>query len=253
MKRPLPPLIFSPRRRAAAQSRAQVRQTAADSAARFLPAEAAEDVIERLAFLRHQPRRALVLGDWSGLLVRGLADQGTAVETQPIPSFSLEHPWPGKGYDFIAALFVLDHANDLPGALIHLRQALAQGGLALTVLVGAGSLPALRAALLAADAERPAARLHPQVDVRAGAQLLQRAGFADPVADSHPLTARYSSLMTEVADLRDHGLTGVLADSPPPLGKSALARAMAAYLGLADGEGRVSETFELLTLSGWRR
>jgi hypothetical protein len=99
--------------------------------------------------------------------------------------------------------------------------------------------------MLAADGERPAPRLHPQIDVRAGGQLLQRAGFADPVIDSRTLTVRYSGLAALVADLRAQGLTNVLARPGPPLGKAALARARAAF-----GKSTI-ERFEILTLSGW--
>ena len=50
----------------------------------------------------------------------------------------------------------------------------------------------LRAVMLAADGERPAARMHPMVDVRSGAQLLQRCGYADPVANTRGLDVRLS-------------------------------------------------------------
>ena len=36
-------------------------------------------------------------------------------------------------------------------------------------------------------------------------------------------------------------------------GRAALARAQDAFASQADAEGRVTETFEILTLSGWRR
>jgi hypothetical protein len=110
----------------------------------------------------------------------------------------------------------------------------------------------LRAAMLAADAERPAARIHPFVDVRAGAQLLQRTGFADPVADSRHLDVAFRSLARAVQDLRAQGHTNVLADPGPPLGKAALTRAMQAYAEAGEN-GRTIERFEILTLSGWRR
>jgi hypothetical protein len=126
---------------------------------------------------------------------------------------------------------------------------LAPGGRAIASFVGAGSVPVLRRIMLAADGERPAARIHPMVDVRAGAQLLQRAGWADPVADSRTLSVAYRSLDRLVADLRAQGLGNVLA-SHVPLGKAALERARAAFAAEADQQGRVVETFEILTLSG---
>ena len=60
-----PPTIFSPARRLAARRRvARLQQT--PDAARFVIEDIAEDTLERVAFLRHEPERALVVGDWSG-------------------------------------------------------------------------------------------------------------------------------------------------------------------------------------------
>lgn len=208
--------------------------------------------MERLAFLRFEPRRALVIGDWSGALSRALSARGVDVTTsEPGEGFDEEKPFPAAGYDFIASLGTLDTINDLPGALIHLRNALAPGGLMIASFPGAGSLPALRSAMLAADGERPAPRIHPQVDVRAGGQLLQRAGFADPVIDSRTLSVSFRTLDALVADLRAQGLSNVLARPGPPLTRDALKRARAAFASAGEG-GRTIERFEILTLSGWR-
>ena len=142
--------------------------------------------------------------------------------------------------------------NDLPGALLHARAALNDGGVFIATMLGAGSLPVLRGVLLAADAERPAARIHPQIDNRAATSLLERAGFARQVVDSSTVRASYRDLDRLVADLREQGLTNVLADAPPPLTRASWARANAAFDAMKDGEGRVTETFEILTLTGWR-
>ncbi len=242
-----PPLIFAPARRAAARQRA-IRLQKAPDAARYLIDDMVEDVLERLAFVRHAPQRALVVGDWTGALAAQLRAQGCAVtEADPATGFDEERPYPETGFDLIASLATLDTVNDLPGALIHLRGALAPGGLAIASFIGAGSLEQLRSAMLAADGERPAPRLHPAIDVRAGGQLLQRAGWAQPVVDSRSLEVRFSSLASLIADLRAQGLGNVLARSGPPLGKAALARAAAAF-----GARRL-ERFEIVTLSGWKR
>jgi len=255
-----PPTIFSPARRLAARHR-MVRLYLGQRAllsdhARFVIDDMVDDVIERLAFLRHEPRRALVIGDPTFRLGHHLdPDGGTAFLADIIGyfdtcAFDLEQPLPHGPYDFIACLGLLDTVNDLPGALIHMRRALAPGGRAIASFVGAGSLPALRRIMLAADGERPAARVHPLVDVRAGAQLLQRAGWADPVADSRTLSVAYRSLEQLVADLRAQGLGNVLASTAPPLGKAGLARARRAFAEAGDAQGRVVETFQIVTLSG---
>ena len=237
-----PPRIFSPARRIAARRRMLALQ-AEPGAPRYLIDDMVEDVIERIGFLRVEPRRALVIGDWTGTLARQLG----ADQREPADGFDEEYPFPESGYDFIASLAAIDTLNDLPGALIQMRNALAPGGFAIASFVGAGSLPALRCAMLAADGDRPAPRLHPMVDVRAGGQLLQRVGWADPVVDSRSLEVRFSSLGRLIGDLRAQGLGNVLARPGPPLTRAAFDRARGAF-----GE-RTSEHFEILTLSGWRR
>ena len=245
-----PPTIFSARRRLAVARRAQARQRE-PGAARFALADMAEDVTERLAFIRHRPACALIVGEWSGALAASLREQGAEV-TESDAGLDEERPYPFGGFDLIASLGTLGMVNDLPGALIHIRRALAPGGLAIASFPGAGSLPLLRRVLLEADGDRPAARIHPLVDVRGAGELLQRAGWADPVADSRTLTVAYRALGRLVADLRDQGLGNALA-SPAPLAAATLPRVEAAFAQAMDDDGRAIETFEILTLSGWRR
>src|SRR5690606_17393768 len=224
-----PPTIFSPTRRSAVRKRALALQQRPNPA-RFLIDDIVEDMLERLAFLRHEPKRALVIGDWTGGLAANLERQGAqVVSVEPVDEFDEERPFPAEGFDFIASVASLDTVNDLPGALIHIRKALAPNGRAIASFSGAGSLPMLRKVMLAADGDRPAARIHPQVDVRAGAQLLQRAGWADPVADSRTLNVAYRSLERLVGDVRAQGLSNVLASTAPPLGKAGLERARTAF------------------------
>ncbi len=217
-------------------------------APRYLIEDMIEDVLDRLAFLRVEPKRALVIGDWT----LGLAASLAAEILEPVAGLNEELPLPTADFDFIASLGTLDTVNDLPGALVHLRNALAPGGLMIASFMGAGSLPALRAAMLAADAERPAPRLHPMVDVRAGGQLLQRAGFADPVVDSRTVSASFRSFEGLIADLRSQGLSSVLARGGPPLSREARARAREAFAAAGEND-RTVERFEILTLSGWHK
>ncbi|MCX9146191.1 methyltransferase domain-containing protein [Erythrobacter sp. WG] len=243
------PTIFSPHRRTMRLARAKSR-TGLPGAAHFLAQDMTEDTLERLAFLRHTARRALVLGDWSGALTASLRAQGCEVEEEP--EIDLERPYPVGDFDLIAVLGLLDAVNDLPGALIHLRAALAPGGLVMAHFIGGQSLPALRAAMLAAEPERPAARIHPLVDPRAAPSLLQRAGWKDPVVDTHALTVRYASLDRLVADLRDQALGNAFARPAAPFGKAALARARTAFAARAASDGKTPETFEIVTLTGRR-
>ncbi|MFN4019118.1 MAG: methyltransferase domain-containing protein [Erythrobacter sp.] len=249
MSAPAIPTIFSPRRGAMRQTRAANRAGRLD-AARFLADDMIEDTLERLGFLRHTPARALVLGEWTGALAAALSARGT--EAVAPAGFDLEAPYLLDGFDLIVVTGLLDAVNDLPGALIHMRNALAPGGLVIAHFIGGQSLPALRAAMLAAEPDRPAARIHPLVDPRAAPALLQRAGWKDPVVDTHALTVRYRALGRLVDDLRDQALGNALAKPAAPLGKAALARACAAFAARADADGKTAETFEIITLTGRR-
>lgn len=247
MTQPQVPRIFSSNRRTMRMQRAQAHQRRA-GAATFIWDEIAEDMIDRLSFVRHQPERSLVIAPSPGSL---LAHLGTGIVEQD-STIDLEAPFPSSGHTLIAVLGILDAVNDLPGALIHMRNALEPGGMAVASFVGGGSLPRLRAALFAAEPDRPAARIHPLVNPRAAPGLLQRAGWKDPVVDTHTLKVRYSSLDRLVQDLRDHGLGSALADTPPPLSRKALEMARAAFLDHAENDGKVTETIEILTLTGRR-
>lgn len=251
MSNAAPPTIFCRIRRAAKWARLITRSKAPD-AADYLLRDAVDDVVERMDFMQLTPRNALIIGDWTGLLPSVLKVRGVDVNDYPIGVFDEEQPVPGGPYDLVLHLLGLATVNDLPGALIHSRNALADGGLMIATFPGAGSLPKLRQAMLAADGERPAARIHPMVDNQSAAGLLQRAGFKRQVVDSHTLSVRFSSLDRLVSDLRDHGMNNALMNSAPHICREGLARAKTAFHALADHDGKVKESFEMITLTGWK-
>lgn len=241
------PRIFSQSRRQARARRHAALAAGALPEDQFLRTHLAGDVLDRLDFMRLDPCPALVLGDAAGLLAAQLTRRGHAVTALEVDE---EQPLPGQ-WPLIVSLLALDTVNDLPGALIHLRRALAPAGLLLACITGAGTLATLRAVLQEADGDRPAARVHPQIDNQIASGLMARAGFSRQVVDSHTLPVTYRSLDRLLADLRLQGLTSVLADAPPPLTRAGLDRARAAFMARADAQGRVAESFELLTLTGW--
>jgi hypothetical protein len=116
--------------------------------------------------------------------------------------------------------------------------------------MGAGSLQSLRTAYATIETgPRAVARFHPAIDVRAAGDLLTRAGFTMPVAESETISAQYRDPRRLFTDLRANGCSNVLAERFP------LTRA--AFLDLisalpVDQEGRTVETFALIMLTGWR-
>lgn len=246
-----PPRIFDPARRQALHRRALRLSQAAD-AARFIIDDMIEDLEERLAFMRFEPGRCLLIGDHDSALAASLSAPDRDIISFDMLTLDEESPLPVEPTDLIVSLSSLDTINDLPGALIHIRNALAPGGLMIASFVGAGSLPILRQAMFAADGDRPAARMHPMVDSRSGAELLQRSGFSRQVIDSRPLHVSYRSFEQLIADLRAQALSSVLASRTPPLSRKALNIARETFMDHADDQGRITETFEILTLTGWK-
>jgi len=252
------PHIFDERRRVQRRDRAAASFPAHD----FLYAAMADDMLDRLGDVSRVFHRALVIGCPDGRLMEALAALGCMVTCGDpgaiwaarsggtmIREDSL--PYEDGAFDLVLCCGTLDTINDLPGALLGLNRILEPDGLLLLSFIGAGSLPRLRAALLAADGDRPAQRIHPQVDVRALGDLLTRAGFAMPVADHQPLDVRYGSLFGLLADLRGMGAAQCLASPPPPLTRAGLARAAEQFALGADADGRITERFVILNGSGW--
>ena len=159
-------------------------------------------------------------------------------------------PFADGAFDLVVSAGVLDSVGDLPGALTLARRVLRPDGLFLAAFAGAGSLGTLRRVLQEAEGDRPAARIHPQVDVRSAGDLLMRAGFALPVTDTETLTVRYASLFSLLHDLRAMGAANVM-PGRVPLRRDVLARAAALFAERADADGRTSETFEVITMTGW--
>lgn len=257
-----PDLPFDRRLRRLRRDRAAARGADAD----YLHRMAAEELLERLAFVKRDFRDALDLGCGSGFLsnalrARGLevtsADAGAlfASRAQGIQCDEDRLPFGDGTFDLVVSVGVLDSVNDLPGALTLIRRALRPDGLFLAALAGAGSLPRLRSAMNAAEEAEGAAaspRIHPQIDVRAAGDLLTRAGFALPVADTESLDIRFSAFAGLIRDLRAMAATNILASrSIRPIGRFGLAAATADFARHADTDAKTTEHFEILYLTAW--
>jgi NADH dehydrogenase [ubiquinone] 1 alpha subcomplex assembly factor 5 len=253
---------FDRRLRRLRRDRAAARPGDAD----YLHHLVADELIERLELVKRDFRRALVLGCAGRTVGDRLRERGLDV-TAADPGLRFARaaggiqcdedrlPFADGSFDLVVAAGTLDTVNDLPGALILIRRSLRPDGLFLGAFAGAGSLPCLRAAMLAADEaeQRGAApHIHPQIDVHTGGDLLARAGFALPVADGHGIDIRFPDLWSLVADLRALAATNVLAARPPrPVGRRGVAAAAAAFAAFAGPDGKTSERFEIVHLLGW--
>jgi SAM-dependent methyltransferase len=165
-------------------------------------------------------------------------------------------PFAGAGLDLVVSTLGLHWTNDVVGALVQARLALKPDGLFIGALLGGATLTELRQSLTAAEAEilgGAGSRVSPFADPADAAALLQRAGFALPVADVDRVMVSYAHPLRLLADLRQMGETSVLSERhPKPLTRALIGRMSEIYLErFGDSAGRVPATFEILTLTGW--
>ena len=248
------PTIFNPAARRIRRDRAAPRY----ASYRFVRDMMIEGIEDRLRVVKRVFPEFLDLGCFDAVfappagarIARADAGFGFARAAGGVQADEDRLPFADASFDCVISAGVLDQVNDLPGALSLIRRTLRPDGLFLGAFLGAGSLPALRHSLRIAEAERPVARIHPQIDVRSAGDLLVRAGFALPVADVETLRVRYANLARLLTDLRGMAATSILVEQPA-LGRTAFARAAEAFAGLADADGRTEERFEIIFLTGW--
>ncbi|NYI27125.1 methyltransferase domain-containing protein [Sulfitobacter geojensis] len=159
-------------------------------------------------------------------------------------------------HDLVVHAMALHWANDPVGQLIQCRRALMPDGLFLSVAFGGQTLHELRACLGQAEADVTGGmspRVAPMADLRDMGGLLQRAGFALPVADSQTLNVEYSDAWTLMRDLRAMGETNALASRlRRPTRRAVLETAARLYQdNFATSTGRITATFDLIFLTGW--
>jgi SAM-dependent methyltransferase len=241
----------------------------------FLKSRAIEDMCDRLAFINRVFERALDVGAHTGLMARTLAQHSELsgkigyvaccdISAKMLARATMsgfvgdeEHlPLAPQSLDLIISSLSLHWVNDLPGFLAQARLALRPDGLLLVAFLGGRTLQELRAVMAQVDSDNgaPAApRVSPFADAQDGAQLLQRAGFALPVADSDVVSVRYDNVFGLFRDLKAMGETAAFAGrGKAPLTRATIARIADVYArDYSDPDGRIRVTFEIVTLTGW--
>lgn len=159
-------------------------------------------------------------------------------------------------HDLVIHAMALHWANDPVGQLIQCRHALKPDGLLIAVTLGGQTLNELRSALAEAETKVSGGlspRVLPMGEIRDYGALLQRAGFALPVADSLPLRTTYASPLHLMHELRAMGETNAMsARLRRPTPRRVLMEAAGVYMQAhADETGRIPATYELITLTGW--
>lgn len=240
-----PPRIFD----SAAQKLRQARAARLQSD-RFLQNEALEGVKARLTPVNRRFATALALDAYAAASLQGAGTQWHSAGFDDDERLDA-----ASGYDLAVSVLSLHRRNDLPGALVQIRRALKPDSLFVAALFGGSTLTELRDAFAQGELETTGGtspHVAPMADIRELGGLLQRAGFALPVADVERTTVRYRDFFTLVSDLRAMGESNALAARKPFLSRATLAAALHHYRDKhTDADGKLLATFDIVYLLGW--
>lgn len=214
-------------------------------------------IFDSTALARHRARADRIAGDRflareaeESLDLRIAATNRRFESVLQVDALDADEIVPGEdaSFDLVTSTLALHAVNDLPGALVQIRRKLKPDGLFLGALFGGETLGELRDAFATAEIETTGGvspRVAPFADVRDLGGLLQRAGFALPVADVERTTVNYRDFFSLPRDLRAHGETNALAQrSRKFLPRRTLAALLASYQP-------VRATFDIVYLTGW--
>ncbi|GAB5389985.1 MAG: methyltransferase domain-containing protein [Alphaproteobacteria bacterium] len=267
------PLVFDRKLLRTRRHRAALQ--GADAGADYLIAQAADLLADRLLDLTHRFDHGIELGSHKGVLAQRLLQTGRVgsfTHTDICAAMLPDHgsrivldeeflPLAPASQDLIASALSLHWVNDLPGALLQIRQALKPDGLFLATLFGAETLKELRHCLMLAEDEISGGvspRVSPFADLSDMAGLMQRAGFALPVADVDRVTVTYAHPLKLMQDLRMMGETGLSRGRTKSFTpRRVLLRASELYLQQfaetdpETGTARIFATFDMIHVSGW--
>ncbi len=215
----------------------------------FLHDAARDEVHDRLSMVNKTfPDAAIITGhaeQWTKVIPRArLIDDTETLDLEP------------NSLDLVVHAMCLHWSNDPVGQLIQALRALRPDGLFLAVFLGGETLKELRSSLAQAEVDLfggLSARIAPMGEIRDLGALLQRAGFAMPVADKITLKASYPTPLHLMRELRLMGEANALsARRRTIMPRALLTKANEVYQeNFSTSDGRIDATFELILLTGW--
>ena len=228
------------------------------SGANFLATTIAEELHERLALVSRSFERVCLIAPAPEPIAAKLSATGKMGNVVcRVPQAADDIGLEPEGFDALFNILDLHAVNDVPGALVQFRRALKPDGLFMACMFAGGTLTELRQSWLAAELQLmggASPRVAPMIDIRELGALLQRTGFALPVADLDRTLVRYADAVALMHEIRALGFSNTLrARSRSPVSKRLLGTAASIYgTCFSDADGRVRVTVELAWATAWK-
>ncbi|NOX74835.1 MAG: SAM-dependent methyltransferase [Alphaproteobacteria bacterium] len=237
--------LFDPQ--ALARSRARARTCAAP--AMFLHERAVSQIKERLEEVNRTFTSVAIVTAFPEIWAECVPNATMVPEAETLDFRD------GK-YDLVIHALSLHCSNDPVGQMIQSRNALHPDGLFLAVLFGGQTLHELRTSIAEAEVKLHGGlspRVAPMAELRDLGGLLQRAGFALPVADCDKVTVTYTSAVDLMHDLRAMGEVNVMHERR----KTTLTTRFITLVtdiyntNFKQDMKTISATFDMMYLTGW--
>ncbi len=234
----------------------------------FLHEWAARTTVSRLDDIKRDFPLALIIGAQGSAPFRQHKKIGAAI-TMDLSAPHLQNhdglrlqgdeealPFAPDSFDLVASPLVLHNVNDLPGALLQIRQSLKPDGLFLAAMLGGETLHELRGVMMEAETTMRGGispRIAPFADKPQAGALLQRAGFNLPVVDSEIVTVTYDNAFKLMRDLRLMGEgNAILRRDKTFAGRALFMETARLYQErFAEPDGRIRASFEIIFMIGW--
>ena len=161
---------------------------------------------------------------------------------------------PANTIDLATSTLHLHFMNDIVGVLTQIKNSLTPDGFFIANFFGGECLKELNFCFQEAEKNSISPRISPMIDARDAGALLQRTGFALPVVTSEKIEVTYEDAFHLMHHLRKIGETNSLLKQRKNFTtRSFLNRVNEIYKqNFSDDEGRITATFELITISGWK-
>lgn len=235
--------------------------------AAVLQEEVSQRLLDRLDYVRIQPRRVLDLGARLGRSSRALkqrfpealvvsadvpdmlAASGPCEGVHPVAALLPELPFRDAAFDLVFSSLELPWCSGVTAALEALCGLLAPGGLLMFTTLGPDTLVELRLSWQHGDERQ---HVHGFFDMHDIGDAMLRAGFAEPVMDTERIRLTYADSEALLEDLRHAGAQNVLHERRRTLTGPGRLRAMReAYESLRSPEGRLPATCEVIYGHAW--